>query len=186
MLVFSVFFGRLAGMGSDGIPYPLFSFAALVPWSFFATGLSLSSNSLLSSANLLRKVYFPRLMLPIASILAGTIDLGIAFAGTRRDDVLVRLRCSRAPFCASRPARPRDHDQSWRGSLAIRVERAVPRRALCHPLPRARSGCWPRRSPTLQASSRIAGVRSTGSIPWSVLWKASAGRFSARARHQDP
>ena len=80
MIVFSIFFGRLAGMGSDGVPYPLFSYAALVPWSFFATGLSQSSNSLLSGANLLRKVYFPRLVLPIASVLAGTIDLAVAFA----------------------------------------------------------------------------------------------------------
>ncbi len=79
MLVFSVFFGRLAGMQSDGVPYPLFSYAALVPWTFFATGLSQSSNSLLSGANLLRKVYFPRLLLPTASVLAGVIDLGLAF-----------------------------------------------------------------------------------------------------------
>src|SRR5580765_2507430 len=61
MVVFSLFFGRLAKMPSDGIPYPVFSFAALVPWSFFENGLNLSSNSLVGSANLIKKVYFPRL-----------------------------------------------------------------------------------------------------------------------------
>jgi lipopolysaccharide transport system permease protein len=79
MVVFSIFFGRLARMPSDGLPYPLFSYAALVPWTFFATGLSQSSNSLVSSANLLRKVYFPRLVLPIASVLAGLIDFSLTF-----------------------------------------------------------------------------------------------------------
>jgi lipopolysaccharide transport system permease protein len=62
------------------VPYPLFSYAALVPWTFFATGLTQSSNSLVASANLLRKVYFPRLALPAASVLAGVVDLGLAFA----------------------------------------------------------------------------------------------------------
>jgi len=79
MLVFSVFFGRLAKMPSDGVPYPLFSFAALVPWTFFATGLSQSSNSLVSGTNMLRKIYFPRLVMPTASVLAGVVDFGLAF-----------------------------------------------------------------------------------------------------------
>jgi lipopolysaccharide transport system permease protein len=79
MAVFSVFFGRLAAMPSDGVPYPLFSYAALVPWTFFATGLAQSSNSLLSGANMLRKVYFPRLLMPTSSVLAGIVDLGLAF-----------------------------------------------------------------------------------------------------------
>ncbi len=79
MIVFSLFFGRLAGIPSDGIPYPIFSYAALVPWSFFATGLSSSSNSLVGSANLLKKVYFPRLAIPIATVLSGVIDFVLAF-----------------------------------------------------------------------------------------------------------
>ena len=80
MLVFSVFFGNLAKMPSDGIPYPIFSMTALVPWNFFANGLSQSSNSLVSSANLITKVYFPRLVIPISAILSGVIDFLIAFA----------------------------------------------------------------------------------------------------------
>lgn len=79
MVVFSLFFGRLAGVPSDGVPYPIFSFAALVPWTFFSTGLAQSSNSLVESANLLKKVYFPRLAIPIATVLSGFIDLMLAF-----------------------------------------------------------------------------------------------------------
>lgn len=80
MLIFSLFFGRLAKMPSDGIPYPLFTFTALVPWTFFANGLNQSSNSLVASANLLKKVYFPRLVIPIATVFAGVIDFLLAFA----------------------------------------------------------------------------------------------------------
>src|SRR5512147_2889773 len=58
MVVFSIFFGALAGVPSDGIPYPIFSFAALVPWTFFSNGLTQSANSLVGSANLIKKVYF--------------------------------------------------------------------------------------------------------------------------------
>jgi lipopolysaccharide transport system permease protein len=79
MVVFSLFFGRLAAMPSDGIPYPIFSFAALVPWTFFVNGLTQSSNSLVGSANLIQKVYFPRLMIPAASVLGGVVDFVLAF-----------------------------------------------------------------------------------------------------------
>lgn len=79
MVVFSLFFGKLAKIPSDGIPYPLFSYAALVPWTFFANGLSKGSNSLVSSANLIRKVYFPRLAMPIAAVLGGIVDFALAF-----------------------------------------------------------------------------------------------------------
>jgi lipopolysaccharide transport system permease protein len=79
MVVFSLFFGRLAKMPSDGIPYPIFSYAALVPWTFFANGLSQASNSLVDSANLIRKVYFPRLAIPIATVLSGVVDFVLAF-----------------------------------------------------------------------------------------------------------
>lgn len=79
MVVFSIFFGRLANIPSDGIPYPIFSFAALVPWTFFSNGLTNASNSLVGSANLLKKVYFPRLVIPLAAVLAGIIDFVLAF-----------------------------------------------------------------------------------------------------------
>jgi lipopolysaccharide transport system permease protein len=79
MVVFSVFFGRLAKIPSDGVPYPIFTYAALVPWTFFAHGLSQSSSSLIGSANLIRKVYFPRLVVPISSVLSGAVDFVLAF-----------------------------------------------------------------------------------------------------------
>ena len=80
MVVFSLFFGKLAKMPSDGIPYPIFSFTALVPWTFFATGLSQSSNSLVSSSNLIKKVYFPRLVIPISGVMGGLLDFAVSFA----------------------------------------------------------------------------------------------------------
>ena len=79
MVIFSIFFGSLAQISSDGVPYPVFSFAALLPWTFFANALSESSNSLVGNANLLSKVYFPRLVIPLASTLGGLADFGIAF-----------------------------------------------------------------------------------------------------------
>jgi lipopolysaccharide transport system permease protein len=79
MVVFSLFFGKLAKIPSDGIPYPLFSYAALVPWTFFANGLNQSSNSLVGSANLITKVYFPRMVIPISSIFSGALDFVLAF-----------------------------------------------------------------------------------------------------------
>lgn len=79
MVVFSVFFGHLAKIPSDGISYPLFAFAALVPWTFFANGLQHSANSLVSNSNLITKVYFPRLLIPAARVLSGFPDLGLSF-----------------------------------------------------------------------------------------------------------
>jgi lipopolysaccharide transport system permease protein len=80
MVVFSLFFGRLARVPSDGVPYPIFALSALVPWTFFATGMSLASNSLVGSANLITKVYFPRLTIPLAAVLSGLVDFALAFA----------------------------------------------------------------------------------------------------------
>jgi len=79
MVVFTIFFNRMAGVGSGDVPYPLFSYAGLLPWTFFAQGLSQSSNSLVGSANLVRKVYFPRVVVPMSSILSGAVDFALAF-----------------------------------------------------------------------------------------------------------
>jgi lipopolysaccharide transport system permease protein len=78
--VFTLFFGRIARIASDGVPYAAFSFAGMVLWTFFAQGLSLASNSLVGSSHLITKVYFPRLMVPVASVTAGLLDLAIALA----------------------------------------------------------------------------------------------------------
>jgi len=79
MVVFTLFFGGQQNLHPGDIPYPLFSFAALVPWTFFASGLSQSSNSLVGSANLIKKVYFPRLVVPISAVLSGALDFALAF-----------------------------------------------------------------------------------------------------------
>jgi lipopolysaccharide transport system permease protein len=78
MVVFSIFFGHLAKIGSDGVPYPIFSYAGLLPWQFFSYSLTQSGNSLVANQSLVSKVYFPRLAIPIAVVLAGLVDLVIA------------------------------------------------------------------------------------------------------------
>jgi len=78
MVVFTLFFGRLAQMPSDGLPYPIFVYAALLPWTYFANAVSASGNSLVGSANLITKVYFPRIVVPASAALAGLLDFFIA------------------------------------------------------------------------------------------------------------
>ena len=79
MVVFSLFFGRLAHVPSDGLPYPVFAYCALLPWQLFAHALGESSNSLVANERLITKVYFPRLLVPISSVLGGLVDFAIAF-----------------------------------------------------------------------------------------------------------
>jgi len=79
MVVFSIFFGKLAKVPSDGLPYPIFAYTALLPWQLFAHALTESGNSLVASQQLIKKVYFPRLAIPIAAVLAGLVDFAIAF-----------------------------------------------------------------------------------------------------------
>jgi lipopolysaccharide transport system permease protein len=78
MVIFSLFFGKLAGVPSDDLPYPIFSYAALVPWTFFSNGVFQAANSLVGGADMVKKIYFPRLTLPIASVLAGLVEFSIA------------------------------------------------------------------------------------------------------------
>jgi lipopolysaccharide transport system permease protein len=79
MIIFSLFFGRLARIPSDGIPYPLFAYTALVPWTFFAQGLTQSADSLVGQSNLIKKIYFPRLAIPLSTVSAGLMDFSISF-----------------------------------------------------------------------------------------------------------
>ena len=80
MVVFSIFFGRLASVPSDGVPYPVFAFTALLPWQLFAYALSESSNSLVANQNLITKVYFPRLIVPMAAVVSGLADFAISMS----------------------------------------------------------------------------------------------------------
>lgn len=79
MVIFSIFFGKLAGMPSDNIPYPIFCYSGMVVWTFFANGVTLSSNSMVQEANTIKKVYFPRIVIPIASVVSGILDFILAF-----------------------------------------------------------------------------------------------------------
>lgn len=79
MLIFSLIFGKLAGMPSDGVPYPLFAYAGLLPWTFFSNAVTNSGNSLVGNSNLITKVYFPRMIIPAASVASGLLDFLIAF-----------------------------------------------------------------------------------------------------------
>ena len=79
MVVFTLFFGRLAKIPSDGTPYPVFTFAALVPWTFFANGITQSSESIVRIGTTVKRVYFPRLVIPLASIMSGLVDFVLAF-----------------------------------------------------------------------------------------------------------
>ncbi len=79
MVVFTIFFGNLAKIPSDGVPYPIFSYAALLPWQLFANGVTNSSNSLVNNSNLITKIYFPRLIMPLSSISGGLVDFCVAF-----------------------------------------------------------------------------------------------------------
>lgn len=80
MIVFSVIFGGLARVPSDGVPYPIFSYTALVPWTYFSTAMTQSTGSLVTNMNMITKVYFPRLIIPLAPVVAGLVDFCIAFA----------------------------------------------------------------------------------------------------------
>jgi lipopolysaccharide transport system permease protein len=115
MVVFSFVFGHLAGIRSEGLPYPVFSFAALLPWQLFAHALTQSSASLVANQNLITKVYFPRLLIPLASVLGGLVDFGAAFVlllalmgyyrvvpGPSAGSPIFRWACSLAPFRAMR------------------------------------------------------------------------------------
>lgn len=79
MVVFSLFFGKLGKIPSEGVPYPIFNYTALLPWSFFENSINISTNSLVTNSNMVTKVYFPRLFVPISSVLSGLIDFAIAF-----------------------------------------------------------------------------------------------------------
>src|SRR5215469_7933650 len=92
MLVFTLFFGRLAKLPSDGLPYPVFYFAALVPWTYFSYSLSSTTNVVVENQRLITKVYFPRLILPISAALSGLVDFAIGFAVLSMFCIAYRIR----------------------------------------------------------------------------------------------
>jgi lipopolysaccharide transport system permease protein len=79
MAVFSLFFGKLARIPSDGLPYPIFYYSALLPWTYFSTALQNTTNTIVDNQRLITKVYFPRLALPLSSVVSGLVDFGVSF-----------------------------------------------------------------------------------------------------------
>src|SRR5215475_13433583 len=79
MVVFSLFFGKFAQLPSDGLPYPIFYYSALLPWTYFSTALQGTTNTIVDNQRLITKVYFPRLILPLSSVVSGLIDFGVSF-----------------------------------------------------------------------------------------------------------
>ncbi|MDP6376438.1 MAG: ABC transporter permease [Pseudomonadales bacterium] len=80
MVIFSIIFGRVAKIPSDGIPYPIFSYAALLPWTFFASSVTKASNSLVGGGGMVKQIYFPRLAIPLSSMMSGAVDFVLAFS----------------------------------------------------------------------------------------------------------
>ena len=146
MVVFSLFFGGLAKIPSGDVPYPIFSFVAVVPWTFFANSVTTSSNSLVGSAALIKKVFFPRLVVPIASVLGNVVDFLLAFAVL----ILMMLYFKIWPTAAMLwiiPLHPAGICHGFgRGVVAFRVERGIPGYPLRGHLPDLHSGNSPARS----------------------------------------
>ena len=151
MLVFSLFFGKLAKIPSQGLPYPIFYYCALLPWMYFATAMQGATNIVVDQQRVITKIYFPRVVLPIASVLSGLLDFAISFGVFLVMMVYYRIvptarRDLAAGFSAARGA-----DGSRRGLVAFRVECDVSRRALRRAVPGAvldvRLARWPIRVP---------------------------------------
>jgi lipopolysaccharide transport system permease protein len=119
MVVFSLIFGRVAQLPTEGIPYPIFTFTALLPWQLFAHAMLESGNSLVSNQQLITKVYFPRLAIPFGTLLSGLLDFAIAFRGAAVDDVVLWVT---HPLDHPDPARlrlPGGPDRPGHGHLAV-------------------------------------------------------------------
>ena len=188
MVVFTVIFGKLAKLPSDGTaPYALMVFAGMLPWSFFATALSDASNSLISNANLISKVYFPRLIVPMAAVVVAFIDFLIGFAILVASDDLVRSSCRVGRFCCCRFS-PRL--RSLRASaLGYGSRRSTSNTGISvmsfHSS--CSSGFMSLRSDTAPGSSLTSGGSPIRSIRWSGSLTASAGvSLAAKARSIGP
>ena len=163
MMVFSLFFGRFAKVPSDGIPYPVFVFCALLPWQLFAHALTESSNSLVANERLITKVYFSRLVVPISAVLGGLVDFAIAFV-IACHDALLRHRSDLGDcYSAGVPvAGSDDCIGSW--PLAFGAKRSVPRRALYDQPPHSiLAFCYACRLSKFDCSSKMARAVRTES-----------------------
>ena len=129
MLVFSLFFGKLAHIPSGGLPYPIFYYSALLPWMYFASALQNATNDIVENQQVITKVYFPRLALPISSVLSGLVDFGVSFLMFVVMMLYYRIQAG-WPMLLSRFSAAGGADGAGRGSLAIGVECDLSRRAI--------------------------------------------------------
>ena len=130
MLVFSLFFGKLAHIPSDGLPYPIFYYSALLPWMYFAAALQNATNTIVENQRVITKVYFPRLALPLSSVLSGLVDFGISFLMFVVMMVYYRIRPDAARSLVTRVSVAGGADGAGRRPVALCVERDLSRRAL--------------------------------------------------------
>ena len=137
MLIFSLFFGALAHIPSSGLPYPVFYYCALLPWMYFAASLQNATTKIVENQNVITKVYFPRLILPISAVLSGLVDFAISFPDVCRDDGLLPHSSGLVGPDASGFSVARGTDGPRRGSVAFGAERDLSRRALRRPISRA-------------------------------------------------
>ena len=133
MVVFSLFFGHLAKMSSDGVPYPIFSYTALVPWMFFANGLNHASSRLVSNGNLIKKVYFPRLLIPTGCRTLGSRGFYARLCRIVRHDALLWHRAYEPRFLASTVLTLGFRNRSRCRIVALSHERAVQRHTIYSP-----------------------------------------------------
>ena len=137
MLIFSLFFGKLAHIPSGGLPYPVFYYSALLPWMYFASSLQNATNKIVENQNVITKVYFPRLVLPISAVLSGLVDFAISFLMFVAIMIYYRIHPGwPRPDASGFPAACRA-DGSGRRSLAFGAERDLSRRPLRRPISRA-------------------------------------------------
>ena len=132
MVVFSIFFGALAGIPSEGIPYPIFAYSALVPWMYFANALTQSSNSLVEYEGVITKVYFPRLLVPMAAVLAGLMDFAIAFIVLIGMMLFYGIVPTAAIWTVPLFILLATATAGGGGPLVVGVKCSVPRRAVCY------------------------------------------------------
>ena len=175
MLVFSVFFGRLAKVPSDGVPYPVFVFVALLPWQLFAFALTESSNSLVASQNLITKVYFPRLVIPIAAVLAGAGRFRDCLRRPAGSDAVVRNISHRGDRVSAVLPSARSGHRAGSRSLVVGAQRQVPRCALYHSVSDAVLDVCHARSPIPSSLVPEPWRPLYGSTRWPAWSKDSAG-----------
>ena len=130
MLIFSLFFGKLAHIPSEGLPYPIFYYSALLPWMYFATALQNATNAIVENQRVITKVYFPRLALPLSSVLSGLVDFGVSFLMFVAMMLYYRIRPRVGDTVAAGFSVARGADGAGRGTVAFGAECNLSRRAI--------------------------------------------------------